>query len=241
MDKGAVCPFIKFDSAHTSIQLLIGTITFWTAAKNVEFISEADTPAARKKYVDDIAEAMAAARDGKESQALNKKSPDNKSGPDDDKELIKQLTSADDDDGRILILDCLVKDKLDQGHLSEAKTYAAQLDSLVRKHETDPDYNDSISDANVELGRLALKSGDLMGAKARLLASGDTSGGPILHSDGPDMSLARDLLEKKEIAVVLQYIQSCKKFWKDDKGKLDKWTDDIKTGRMPDFSGNLGE
>ena len=62
MEKGAVCPFIKFNPAHTSVQLLIVTMPFWTAAKNVTFVPEADTPAARKKYLDDVAEAMAAAR-----------------------------------------------------------------------------------------------------------------------------------------------------------------------------------
>ena len=60
-----------------------------------------------------------------------------------------------------------------------------------------------------------------------------------MNSFGPNMSLARDLLEKGERETVLQYFELCRKFWKMGQRNLDQWTEDVKAGRTPEFGANL--
>jgi hypothetical protein len=56
---------------------------------------------------------------------------------------------------------------------------------------------------------------------------------------GPNMSLAKDLVEKGERDSVLAYFELCRKFWEKDEGRLDQWSRDVKSGKVPDFGGNL--
>ena len=53
------------------------------------------------------------------------------------------------------------------------------------------------------------------------------------------MSLGNNLLAKGEKAVVLDYFDLCKKFWKMDNGRLDQWKVDVQADRVPDFGANL--
>ena len=62
---------------------------------------------------------------------------------------------------------------------------------------------------------------------------------PQLDSFGPNVSLARELIEKRQSDVVLQYFALCKHFWKMDHGKLDEWSATVRRGGIPDFNGNL--
>jgi hypothetical protein len=56
---------------------------------------------------------------------------------------------------------------------------------------------------------------------------------------GPNMTLAKALLEKGRKETVLRYFELCRKFWKMDDGRLDRWRDAVRTGRIPDFGANL--
>ena len=56
-----------------------------------------------------------------------------------------------------------------------------------------------------------------------------------MNSFGPNMSLAKDLLEKGERETVLNYFELCRKFWNMDYGKLDEWSREVKAGRIPQF------
>jgi hypothetical protein len=53
------------------------------------------------------------------------------------------------------------------------------------------------------------------------------------------MSLAKDLLDKGQRDVVLEYFELCRKFWKMDRGRLDQWSQEVKDGKTPDFGANL--
>jgi hypothetical protein len=53
------------------------------------------------------------------------------------------------------------------------------------------------------------------------------------------MSLAQDLLTKGERDVVLEYFELCRHFWKMENGRLTKWGQEVKAGRIPDFGANL--
>ncbi len=89
------------------------------------------------------------------------------------------------------------------------------------------------------MGRIALKHGDLKLAAEYLLKAGTTPGSPQLGSFGPNMSLAKDLLEKGQREPVLQYFELCRKFWKMGGERLDRWTKEVNAGLDPEFGGSL--
>ncbi|MDE0008320.1 MAG: hypothetical protein OXS50_08575 [Gammaproteobacteria bacterium] len=99
------------------------------------------------------------------------------------------------------------------------------------------EYCDAHHQANVVLGRIALAEGDVATAREHLLAAGRVEGSPVLGSFGPNMALARDLLQHGEREAVLAYFDLCSHFW--DSDKLADWTVLVRAGRMPDFGGNL--
>lgn len=72
-----------------------------------------------------------------------------------------------------------------------------------------------------------------------LLRAAATHGSPQLDYSGPNTTLAKELLEKGEREVVLQYFELCAKFWKTDYGKLAEWTAAVKRGDVPNFGANL--
>ena len=76
-------------------------------------------------------------------------------------------------------------------------------------------------------------------ARSELGLSGAVSGTPQLKSFGPQMTLAKALLEKGDREAAVNYFAACGKFWKMDWGKLKKWTRQVRAGEIPDFGGNL--
>jgi hypothetical protein len=65
-------------------------------------------------------------------------------------------------------------------------------------------------------------------------------GSAVLGSFGPNMVLAKELLERKERQVVLEYFNLCGAFSEIEKdGLLQQWTEQVKAGKIPDFGGNL--
>lgn len=98
---------------------------------------------------------------------------------------------------------------------------------------------DVIHHAHLRLGRIALLQNDRETAKRELLEAANVSGSPVLSSFGPNMTLAKELLEKGEKDAVLQYFERCRKFWSYHADYLDKWTAEVKRGTMPDFGANL--
>ena len=63
----------------------------------------------------------------------------------------------------------------------------------------------------------------------------------VLSSFGPNMALAKELLEAGEKAAVIEYLQLCKNFWDyaQKRGTLDRWIKTIKAGEIPEFGPNL--
>ncbi|NCC50441.1 MAG: hypothetical protein EOM20_04410 [Spartobacteria bacterium] len=121
----------------------------------------------------------------------------------------------------------------------DARELALELESLAPKYKGTSSYGNAIQDANQVLGRIALAQGDIAEAKKRLLASADSDGSPTMNSFGPNMTLAKELLQKGEKEVVLQYFDRCRRFWSFHSDKLDKWSADVKAGRIPAFGANL--
>jgi hypothetical protein len=104
-------------------------------------------------------------------------------------------------------------------------------------------YGNALHKAHLVLGQIALNAGDMDEAKRQLLKAGKTPGSPQLNTFGPNMVLAKNLLEKKETDAVLKYFELCAEFWKDKNGKsdgkLDEWKTAVKAGETPDFGANL--
>jgi len=103
----------------------------------------------------------------------------------------------------------------------------------------DWNYGNAVQDVNIVFGRLALSEGKMDVAKQFLLAAGQSPGSPQMNTFGPNMTLAKALLEKGEKDTVLEYFTLCSKFWKMDHGKLKEWSALVKQGAMPDFGANL--
>jgi len=139
---------------------------------------------------------------------------------------------------RFYALGDLANSALEAGDISKAEQYANELLQDAPKFQTDWNYGNALHRGNIILGRIALQRGDIAGAKSRLLAAGETPGSPQLDSFGPNMTLAKELLQKGERDTVLSYLQSCAKFWKMGVDKLQGWIATIKGGGTPDFSAN---
>lgn len=125
------------------------------------------------------------------------------------------------------------------GDLGKAQQYASELLQLAPQFKGDWNYGNAVHTGNIVLGRIALRRGDVSGAKQYLLAAGATPGSPQLDSFGPNMTLAKELLEKGERDAVVSYLQSCATFWKMGADKLQGWISTVKAGGTPDFGANL--
>ena len=152
---------------------------------------------------------------------------------------IHALQQAKNEKERFYALDDAAKESLNVGKKNEAKAYADELAALMDKYKDDWNYGNAVQDVNIVLGRLALSEGKIDDAKANLLKAGKSPGSGTMNSFGPNMSLAKELLEKGQRDVVLEYFGLCRKFWSIDDGKLDKWSQDVKAGKIPRFGANL--
>jgi hypothetical protein len=133
----------------------------------------------------------------------------------------------------------LAKKALSADEIDKAEVYSKQLLQMAPRYPEDWNYGNAIFDGNFVLGRIAVQRGNLKQAGQYLLAAGATPGSPQLDSFGPNMTLAKELLEKGQSDVVLQYFALCKNFWEDGRQQLDEWSAAVRGGKIPDFSHNL--
>lgn len=140
--------------------------------------------------------------------------------------------------GWVALADAAMKN-VEDGELEEGKSEAQELLRLAPKYPKDWNFGNAIHKGNLVLGRVALRAGDTEGAKKFLLEAGKTPGSPHLNSFGPNMTLAKELLEKGESAAVLEYFQLCSTFWEMGREKLREWSGLVKKGVVPDFGANL--
>lgn len=140
---------------------------------------------------------------------------------------------------RFLQLPELAKTAYAAGDMNKAAAYANELLTAIPAQRPIVRLGQAIFDGNVIAGRVALQAGNVFSAREHLLAAGKTPGSPALQTYGPSMALAKELLEKGEKDIVLEYLAECKGFWKMDRGRLDGWIAKIKDGKLPDFGANL--
>jgi hypothetical protein len=152
---------------------------------------------------------------------------------------VIELENAKTEVDRFRILDKAAKSSFKFKKYDKAKNYAEELLVLSQKHKNEVIYGSAIYDSHVVLGRLALLDGKPEQAIYHLFEAAKTPGDAALASFGPDMSLAKDLLEKGYKEPVIEFLIRCKSFWEFDEGKVDRWVKEINEGKMPDFGTSL--
>ncbi len=132
-------------------------------------------------------------------------------------------------------------EKIADEMIADARKSADSLLEVSDKFKNDWNYGNAIHHSHLVLGRLYLMSGKTDNAKRELKLAAQTPGSPQLDSFGPNVTLAKELLEKGEKAAVLEYFDDCLKFWKIDfaKPSIEEWKADIAKGKIPHFKGNL--
>ncbi len=131
---------------------------------------------------------------------------------------------------RFYALTDLPKQALDAGALDKASSYAIELLQLANDNKGDWNYGNAIYDGNAALGLVALRQDNVTEARRYLLESGKTTGSPQLGSFGPDLTLARELLDKGEREAVLEFLTLCKGFWKMGAERLDAMAAEVRKG-----------
>jgi len=166
-------------------------------------------------------------------------------GPDKSQQAAAALTQYErafalttNDTRKSYLLDDLATTAFDAGDTNKAETYAQQALKSAASGKKDWNTGNAIHHGNLILGRIALQAGDIEQAKHFLLEAGKTPGSPQLESFGPNMSLAKELLEKGQKDVVLEYFTLCAKFWQ-HQTELDTWATTVKQGGIPNFGANL--
>jgi TonB family protein len=142
----------------------------------------------------------------------------------------EQQSGGVDEIERFYALPELAKKSVEAGALDKAASYANEMLRMAPQYRGDWNYGNAIHDGNMVLGLVALRQGSVENAKQYLLQSAKMSGSPQLDSFGPDLTLARELLQKGERAAVLEYISLCRTFWKLGGPKLDAMTEAVRSG-----------
>jgi tetratricopeptide (TPR) repeat protein len=151
-------------------------------------------------------------------------------------EQAYKLTKNDSSRGVLLIQ--LAKSAFEAGDVERAHKLA---DAVLSRASTDKEnwnYGNSIHQGHLILGRIALLSGNLDEAGKQLIKAGETPGSPQLDSFGPNMTLAKELLEKGEREAVIKYFRLCANFWTNLE-ELKHWTAIVIERGIPDFGANL--
>jgi hypothetical protein len=161
--------------------------------------------------------------------------------------LRKQNESApntgDADLDRYFTISQQLRDSLTSGDIQRAASLAVELQTaenvLLAKRKFVPksSIGRTTYDINDALGRAAFLRKNYPAACDLLLKAADTKGDPALRSFGPDLWLARALLQAGYKDFVLTFLQRCKVFW--DPPRLDDWISLLQSGGTPDFGMNI--
>jgi hypothetical protein len=140
---------------------------------------------------------------------------------------------------RFYVLAPLAKSACELGKWEKARQYARELLQLASDYPDDWNYGNAIYYGYFVLGRVAVEEGNLALAGQYLRNASTTPGSPQLNNFGPNMTLARELLEHRQFSVVADFLEQCKSFWKMDQGRLEQWAALVRRGEIPDFRANL--
>lgn len=148
------------------------------------------------------------------------------------------MRSTRDRDERFHLLEDVTRAAFRAGDMKKAEGYAKELLDEAEGHKDNWDYGNAVHYGNLVLGFIALRSGDIKRAGQLLLEAGRTPGSPKLRALGPDMTLAEEMLKVGERRVALDYLLSCKRFYRDE--RLDRWISEVRAGELPNFGDSAG-
>lgn len=153
-------------------------------------------------------------------------------------EQFEQAYKLSDELDRDAMLPYLGKVAFAGGETEKAKKYA---NMMLDETGANKDWNsgNKIHSGHLLLGQIALAEGNVDQAKERLLKAARTKGSPQLNSFGPNMQLAKALLEEGETEAVLECFELCRDFWSMGEKQLDAWETAVAAGDVPDFGANL--
>ena len=123
------------------------------------------------------------------------------------------------------------------GDYTKAELYAQE--ALSYSTQQGPHQAAQVFYGNEILGLVAVHAGNLALAEQYLLQSGRLKGSTRFAEFGPNMLLAKAVLDRGRRDVVLQFIDLCKEFWPAGSNTLLQWTGAIRAGATPDFGRNL--
>lgn len=130
--------------------------------------------------------------------------------------------------------------KIEYNNINRSKNAGNAVLKLAEQFKKSEQYDDAFHHGHLILGRIALFYGDFEKAEKYLNLASKVKSTPVLKSFGPNMTLAKELLEKNRKEAVLNYLEACALFWTDGKEKLETWKKVINTeGGIPDFGANL--
>ncbi len=138
-------------------------------------------------------------------------------------------------------LEDLTEAAFEAGDYTKAEDYATKLLQAADDPANERYHGTATHRGSLVMGQIALQHGDIEKAKDFLIKAGQISGGGSLSSFGPNMLLAKGLLEKGEKETVIEYLNLCRNFWNlgNQRGTIDRWITVIKKGGIPNFGGNL--
>jgi hypothetical protein len=154
-------------------------------------------------------------------------------------ELERAWALTADEEDRFGLLKELAKSAFKAGEYPKARCHAEQMVAGAGRPEFARHAGAAIHHGNVVLGLLALREGDVEGAARHLVEAGKTPGSAPLRSFGPNMLLAKELLEAGQRDAVLEYLRLCSAFWQTADQRIDQWIYTVEQGGTPDFGGNL--
>ena len=142
---------------------------------------------------------------------------------------------------RFFLISDLMVDAYQKDDLFVVNQLANEYLTLATDWNDSWNYGNALHQANLYLGLIAMNAREIDKAKDYLIRSGKVPSSPQLKTFGPNMLLAKALLEQGESAIVLDYLELCKSFWGKvfRLGKIRKWKNAIKAGEIPDFGANL--
>jgi hypothetical protein len=143
---------------------------------------------------------------------------------------------TEDEERRVLLLDDLARQAYAAEEYGKAQEYATKLLQGASLCRGTWNYGNTLHWSHIVLGKVALRHGDIATARLHLQVAGETSGSPQLNSFGPDISLAKELLEHQEKEAVLAYFAACTKFWVMGRDRLTAWEAAIRQDQPPDFN-----
>ncbi len=155
------------------------------------------------------------------------------------KVFAQALSDTHDPRARLYDLPEAAQAAFEAGEYQRAAAYSREALSLADRPDFANGNADAIHYGHIVLGRIALRKGDVATACAYLVKAGAVKGNPHLDTFGPNMILAKELLEKGERKPVIEYFDLCAKFWINDDGKLGQWRSIVLAGNSPDFGANL--